>query len=632
MTTSSIFWARLLAAGALVPLSVQSASAAPAAGRYQLVAAQSGKCVDVTAAGTADGTNVQQYACNGGLAQSWDLVQTATGEYKLLTALDAKALDVASASKSDGGKVQIWSDNGTLAQRYKLQAVSGSANTWTIVNENSGKCVDVAAGSTADGANVQQWACNGNPQQRFTFVAKAVSATVAPGRYSLTAQHSGKCLDAAASGTINGTNLQQYTCDGGSAQSFNVTRDANGYYQFANILSGLVMDVASSGTADGTNIQLWSVTNNDNQRFSLVDMGSGYYELVAKHSGKCVDVAGQSTADSANVQQWTCNNQTNQRWKFTPSTAIAGSPTAQIKQNMLNWFASISGSKTLVGVENKSSTSPASDTAAVDKLAGHPSSFWGGDFGFGTDAVNNRATMIGQAQTQFFKGAAVSLMYHACSPTGNEYCTWDDIGGAHPAKLSNTQFQQLLTPGTSLYNAWIGRLDTLSVYFQQLKNNNVVVLFRPFHEMNQCVFWWACHTGTYGSAALYRMTHDYLVKTKGLDNIIWVWNVQDFTTLATDVDAYTPGPAYFDFATLDIYNQGYITSSYTTMQRIASGKPIAIAENQYVPTPAQLSAQPKWVYEMLWPDFTNDPRNVSTLPALYSSSNVLTLDKMPGWK
>jgi len=316
----------------------------------------------------------------------------------------------------------------------------------------------------------------------------------------------------------------------------------------------------------------------------------------------------------------------------TPAPPPGPSATAVLKQHMLDYLASISGTKTLVGVENKNSSTPESDTARVDTITGKPSSFWGGDFGFGTGTVNARGTMIAEAQKQFSQGALVSLIYHACAPTGDESCNWDDIGGANPAKLTDDQFQQLLTPGTTLNKNWLGRLDALAVYFQQLKDAGVVVLFRPFHEMNQCVFWWSCHTGTYGSAALYRMTHDYLVTNKGLDNIIWVWNVQDFTTLATDVDAYTPGPDYFDIAALDIYMQGYVDSNYTTMLRIAAGKPIAIAENQYVPTAAQLAAQPKWVYEMLWPDFIDDPRNTAALPVLYASPNVLTLDQMPGWK
>jgi len=47
---------------------------------------------------------------------------------------------------------------------------------------------------------------------------------------------------------------------------------------------------------------------------------------------------------------------------------------------------------------------------------------------------------------------------------------------------------------------------------------------------------------------------------------------------------------------------------------------------------AILQSQPKWLYEMLWPDFIDDPRNKSTLPGLYGAGNVLTLDELPGWK
>jgi len=208
----------------------------------------------------------------------------------------------------------------------------------------------------------------------------------------------------------------------------------------------------------------------------------------------------------------------------------------------------------------------------------------------------------------------------------------DDIGGTNHAQLSNAQFQQLLTPGTALYNTWIGRLDTLAGYFQTLKDQGVVVLFRPLHEMNQCVFWWSCHTGTYSSAALYRLTHDYLTTNKGLDNIIWVWNVQDFSSLGSDVDTYSPGTAYFDIAALDVYDGGYTTSNYNTMLRIAAGKLIAIAENQYAPTASVLASQPKWLYEMQWPDWTYDSKNVAVVPGLYGAANVLTLDEMPGWK
>ena len=603
-----------------------------ASGRYAIVAAHSGKCVDVAAAGTSDGTNIEQLTCNNGKAQAFDLIETVNGEYKLIAVVSGKAVDVASASTADGANVQQWSDNGSAAQRFLIRRVAGSGTDFTLTNKGSGKCIDVVGGYTNDGANVQQYTCNGNAQQRFRFNVKAVGATVAPGRYALKAAHSGKCMDVAASTTADGGNVQQYTCDGGAAQAFDLTRTDNGDYQLASALSGKVLDVAGGATTDGANLQIWTNSGADRQRLNLLDKGNGQYELRLRHSGKCVDVAGQFTADRANIQQWTCNGQTNQRWSLTALTGGGGSETAARRQRMLDYFYSISGKKTLVGVENKSSTNPTSDTARVDALGKRPSSLWGGDFGFGTGAVNNRATMIGEAKRQYAKGAVPALMYHACAPTRDEYCSWDEVGGARPAKLSDAQFKELLTPGTALYNNWIGRLNKLAVHFQDLKDNNVVVLFRPLHEINQCVFWWSCHKGEYGSAALFRLTHDYLVKTKGLDNIIWVWNVQDFTTLAADVTTYSPGPAYFDIAALDVYNTGYTASNYNSMLRIAAGKLIAIGEDQFVPSPQLLAQQPLWLFQMLWPDFIDDPRNRAGLAPLYGASNVLTLDEMPGWK
>ncbi|PLT44942.1 glycosyl hydrolase [Paenibacillus sp. FSL W8-1187] len=304
-------------------------------------------------------------------------------------------------------------------------------------------------------------------------------------------------------------------------------------------------------------------------------------------------------------------------------------PVSAVKQRILSYLNNLGG-KTIVGIENKFNNTPRSDSDRVAGIAGRTPSLWGGDFGFGSLALDNRWNMIQEAKNQFNKGALVTLMYHPCAPTRDEYCSWDEIGGANPAKLTSAQFTQLTTPGTSLYNSWIGRLDTLATYLQDLENNNVVVLFRPLHEMNQCVFWWSCHKGSNGSAKLYQITYDYLTHTKGLENLIWVWNVQDFSNLSTEISAYNPGSSYFDIASLDVYNTGYTQNNYNTMLQASGGKPIAIGECQFMPSASLLASQNKWIYAMLWPDFIEENR--STLPGIYGASNVLTLDEMPGWR
>jgi hypothetical protein len=209
----------------------------------------------------------------------------------------------------------------------------------------------------------------------------------------------------------------------------------------------------------------------------------------------------------------------------------------------------------------------------------------------------------------------------------DELCQWSDLKGTH---LSDAQWADLLADGGTLHAAWLARLDTLAGFFAELERAGVAPLFRPLHEMNGAWAWWQNRPGPTGSAKLYQITHDYLVGTKGLHNLIWVWNVQDYATLTADVTRYAPGSAYFDIATLDVYNSGYTQGNYDAMVAVAAGKPIGIAECERLPTVAQLAQQPRWAYVALWPDYYAE--NTTAIPLLFASPSVLKLAGMPGWQ
>jgi hypothetical protein len=301
------------------------------------------------------------------------------------------------------------------------------------------------------------------------------------------------------------------------------------------------------------------------------------------------------------------------------------------KQQVLDDFAAVTAEKkTIAGQHNKYNDTPAVSSDWIESHTGKRAGLWSADFGFGQGALDNRGKMIAEAKSQWSQGAIVQIMYHNCIPTQDELCGWDDIGGANPQHLSDSQWSELVTDGTPLNNAWKARLDGLSPYFADLKAAGVAPLFRPLHEMNQGVFWWGGRGGENGTRKLFQITHDYLTNTKGFDNIVWVWDIQDFGTLGSDVNSYNPGPAYYDIAALDVYDGGYEGWKYDAMVGVAGDKPIAIGECQKVPTSDELAAQPKWSFFMLWPDFLDD--NAGALPALYGASNVITLDQMPGWK
>ncbi|BCJ58817.1 glycoside hydrolase family protein [Micromonospora endophytica] len=135
-----------------------------------------GKCVDVQWSGTANGTTVWLWDCNGTNAQNW----AGVGHQGTLRAF-GKCLDVAGGSHRDGTRVQLWECNGTDAQSWRPE-------NGRLINTGSGKCLDTSGGaqtgtplqirSCAD-ATTQTWAQRGRPEGGGTVAAGTVAAGTA---------------------------------------------------------------------------------------------------------------------------------------------------------------------------------------------------------------------------------------------------------------------------------------------------------------------------------------------------------------------------------------------------------------------------------------------------------------------
>ncbi|MFF3611815.1 ricin-type beta-trefoil lectin domain protein [Streptomyces sp. NPDC002580] len=115
-----------------------------------------GKCVDVAAANSANGTPVQLYDCNGTNAQQWTVSSDGT-----IRAL-GKCLDVTGNATADGTPVQLWDCNGTTAQRWTVTAAHD------IVSPQADKCLDVTGNNSANGTRLQIWTCSGGANQKWT--------------------------------------------------------------------------------------------------------------------------------------------------------------------------------------------------------------------------------------------------------------------------------------------------------------------------------------------------------------------------------------------------------------------------------------------------------------------------------
>ncbi|MFH8388741.1 RICIN domain-containing protein [Streptomyces sp. NPDC018036] len=119
---------------------------------------------------------------------------------------------------------------------------------------------------------------------------------------------SGKCVDARAAATADGTAVQQYTCNGSQAQQWRFSATSGGYSQVGNRGDGTrTWDVTGVSTADGAPVQLWAYGGGANQQWQAVAETGGAYHFVNRNSGKCLDVPSASTSDSTQLQQYTCN-------------------------------------------------------------------------------------------------------------------------------------------------------------------------------------------------------------------------------------------------------------------------------------------------------------------------------------
>lgn len=115
------------------------------------------KCIDINASGTADGTRVQTWDCNGATNQTWTVGTDGT-----IRGL-GKCLDVQASGLVNGTKIHLWTCNSSGAQQWTVQA-DGS-----LRNPQSGRCLDIPGSSLTNGVQLQIYDCNGTGAQRWTL-------------------------------------------------------------------------------------------------------------------------------------------------------------------------------------------------------------------------------------------------------------------------------------------------------------------------------------------------------------------------------------------------------------------------------------------------------------------------------
>lgn len=143
-------------------------------------------------------------------------------------------------------------------------------------------------------------------------------------------------------------------------------------------------------------------------------------------------------------------------------------------------------------------------------------------------------------------------------------------------------------------------LKNAAAYLKLLRDADIPVLWRPFHEAAGGWFWWGKDTASFKS--LWIAMFNYF-KTEGLDNLIWVW-----TTEGNDADWY-PGDQYVDIVGRDVYNKetADCVSEYTSIAENYGNKIVSLSECGTVGLISeQWASGARWSWFMPWYDGTNE--------------------------
>ena len=152
----------------------------PINGRYKIVNKATGKVISLTNGNASVRDNVYQWADGGQANQAWDVVPVATScsDFSYVYIRNANTstmnlyLDAQAWNMDPGANVSAWSDSDTSGenewQRWHLTHISDGY--YTIRNHLTGLFLDVNNGNTANGTNIMQWSGNGGDNQLWKFV------------------------------------------------------------------------------------------------------------------------------------------------------------------------------------------------------------------------------------------------------------------------------------------------------------------------------------------------------------------------------------------------------------------------------------------------------------------------------
>ncbi len=180
----------------------------------------------------------------------------------------------------------------------------------------------------------------------------------------------------------------------------------------------------------------------------------------------------------------------------------------------------------------------------------------------------------------------------------------------------------LLTNQTARSNYLVWR-DNMASNLTILRDAGVAVLFRPCSEMNGTWFWWG-NKPRDQYLALWRDLHDYLTLTRGLTNLLWVYESDSTvhlvagaaTSSGTPIDYYYPGDEYVDVVGHNFYDDDWTLTYDSDMVMRRYDKVFAVPQagpgtnrggafNNFTYLNGASNTIPRISFFCVWNSFTN---------------------------
>ena len=240
-----------------------------------------------------------------------------------------------------------------------------------------------------------------------------------------------------------------------------------------------------------------------------------------------------------------------------------------------------------------------------------------------------------RALTQTTAGGLVEMSWHQRNPV--EVCPRGEYFDCVKKPMSDEILRAVLTNGTPEHELWLEDVDAVAKVLDKLREHGVIVLFRPYHEMNGGWFWWGKKAAY---PQLWDALYDELAVRHQLDNLIWVWSGD---REVPDAKVYFPLRHKPDIVGIDVYEDDPDSPKYAAgranVTAFGGSAPFVLAEVGIIPSRKVLDeANPAWVLlwggeylnaDWAWDEHCADCNHAQRVAEFVKLDRTLSLAQMP---